>query len=100
MLRVARSGGAAMVEMSNVRTLCRACLAFYERLFVALFGQHNCGPRSHLAGSDTDSNESLIPDPRRSKSSAVMRLMLRLRSCLPLLMLLAGAEVVAQKAVK
>ena len=88
-----------MVEMSTVRTLCRAGIEFYERFFVALFGEHKGGPMSHLAGSEPDSNRSLIPDPRRSKSSAVMCLMLPLRSCLPLLMLLAGGEVVAQKAV-
>ena len=88
-----------MFETSTVRTLCGAGIEFYERFFVALFGEHNRGSISHLAGSEPDSNGSLIPDPRRSKSSAVMHLMLPLRSCLPLLMLLAGGEVVAQKAV-
>jgi len=88
-----------MVETSTVRTLCRAGIEFYERFFVALFGEHNRWSISHLVGSEPASNGSLIPDPRRSKSSAVMRLMLPWRSCLPLLMLLAGGDVVAQTAV-
>jgi Ca-activated chloride channel homolog len=88
-----------MVEMSTVRTLCKTGFEFYERFLLALFGEYKLRPICHLAGSEPDSNESVIPDPRRSKSSAVMSLMLPLRSCLALLMLLTVREVEAQKAV-
>ena len=85
--------------MSTVRKLCKAGIEFYERFLLAPLGEHKLRPICHLAGSQTASNESVIPDPSRSKSSAVMSLLLPFRSCLALLMLLTVREVEAQKAV-
>jgi len=84
--------------MSIARALCKAIIEFYERFLFPLCGEHKRGSIHHLAGSEPATNESVISDPRRSKSAAVMSLRLALRSCLALLMLLAVGEVEAQKA--
>src|ERR1700757_5399482 len=87
-----------MVEMSTVRTLWKASIKFYERFVRALLGEHTRRPICHLAGPEQDSSES-IPDPRRSRLSTGMGLMMPLCSCLAILMLFTAGEVEAQKAV-
>jgi len=87
-----------MVEMSTVRTLWKASIKFYERFVRALFGEHACRPICHLAGPEQESNES-TPNPRKTRLSTGMGLMLPLRSCLAVLMLFTAGEVEAQKAV-
>ena len=91
-------GGQAMVGMSTVRTLWKA-LSSTSVSRMHFPRSTRAGQSVTSAGLETDSNES-ISDSRRSKFSAVMGLMLPLRSCLAFLILLTAREVEAQKAVK
>ena len=85
--------------MSTVRALCKAGMEFYEQFLVAQCEEYKHKPLRYWAGEDRDSTECVMPDPRKSRLSAVKSLPSPLHSCLTLLLLVSVGEVQAQKAV-